>query len=315
MKFYSERDAMNILITGAGGFVGRNLREYFAPKYNTFAVTHSALDLLDEKAVKQYITDNKIDFVIHCAAVGGARRTNYDLGSTDIVSTNLRMFFNLERCLTPDMRMIHLGSGAEYGRAHWQHKMNEDYFDTHIPSDYYGYAKYLISKYIGHRNNIICLRLFGLFGKYEDYRFRFISNAIVKNLLCMPIIINQNVVFDYLYIDDLLKILELFINQEPLFKHYNITTKESVDLYTIAELINNISNYKSKIILLHDGLNTEYSGDNSRLLHEFPSITFTTYQSAIKRLFNYYRDIMDTLDIATVLSDPYLKHCKSCKHT
>jgi GDP-L-fucose synthase len=300
---------MNIMITGAGGFVGRNLQEHLAPKYDIFAATHTDLDLLDANAVKEYLKINKIDIIIHCAAAGGSRKTNYDPGSTDMVEKNLRMFFNLERCLTPNMRMIHLGSGAEYDRRHWRRKMPETFFDRHVPSDCYGYAKYLISKYIGLRDDIVCLRLFGVFGKYEDYRFKFISNAIMKNLLHMPIIINQNVVFDYLYIDDFVNIVEFFIRQIPLYNYYNITPTLSIDLITIAEIINTISDYKSNIIVLHEGLNSEYSGDNSRLLAEYSSISFKEYQVAIEELLFYYRSILPTIDKATIRSDPYLHNC------
>jgi nucleoside-diphosphate-sugar epimerase len=300
---------MNILITGAGGFIGRNLKEYLSPNYKIFATTHDDLELLDEKAVEEYVNDYTIDVIVHCAAIGGSRKANYDPGSTDVVEKNLRMFFNLERCLTPNMRMIHLGSGAEYDRHQWRRKMPETFFDRHVPSDCYGYAKYLISKYIGFRDNIVCLRLFGVFGKYEEYHFKFISNAVVKNLLHMPITINQNVVFDYLYIDDLVKIVELFIRQIPIYNYYNITPTLSIDLITIAEIINTISDYKSDIIVLHEGLNSEYSGDNSRLLAEYSSISFKEYQVAIEELLFYYRSILTTIDKATIRSDPYLHNC------
>lgn len=302
---------MNILITGAGGFVGRNLSEHLAPKFNVFAAKHADLELLDETAVERYVKENRIDLIIHCAAVGGSRKTNYDAGRVDVVDKNLRMFFNLERCLTANMRMIHLGSGAEYDRLHWRPKMSEDYFDRHVPSDSYGYAKYVISKYIERTENITCLRIFGLFGKYEDYRFRFISNAIVRNLLRMPIIINQNVVFDYLYIEDLVKIVEQFIQKKPAGKHYNVTPTESIDLLTIAKIVNQVSGFESEIRVLNEGMNAEYTGDNARLLSELGGFKFTGYREAIAALFKYYSQVLDTLDVDAVRKDPYLESCRT----
>jgi GDP-L-fucose synthase len=82
-----------------------------------------------------------------------------------------------------------------------------------------------------------------------------------------------------------------------------------IDLTTIAEIINAISDYKSKIIVLHEGLNSEYSGDNSRLLAEYSSISLTEYQVAIEKLFSYYRSILTTIDAATIRSDLYLLNC------
>ncbi|MBU2703211.1 GDP-L-fucose synthase [Sporomusaceae bacterium BoRhaA] len=300
---------MKVLITGAGGFVGRNLEEYFSGKHEIFAATHADLDLLDDSAVKNYIEENQIEFIIHCASYGGSRKSNYDEKNDNVVEQNLRMFFNLERCLTPNMRMVYLGSGAEYDRLHWSHKMSEEYFDTYVPADSYGYAKYLISKYIEQTDNIVCLRIFGLFGKYEDYRFKFISNAIVKNLLKMPITINQNVVFDYLYIGDFVKLVKYMIGNKPKEKHYNITPTQSIDLVTIAEIINEISDFKSKIIVLYEGMNREYSGDNNKLLSEVGNFQFTEYVKSIEELYQYYSSIFDTLDVEIIKNDLFISKC------
>lgn len=44
----------NIFITGAGGFIGRNLVESFKDKYNLLIPHRKDLDLLDEKAVDRF---------------------------------------------------------------------------------------------------------------------------------------------------------------------------------------------------------------------------------------------------------------------
>ena len=91
-------------------------------------------------------------------------------------------------------------------------------FDKKIPMDEYGFYKYVCAKYSENSQNIYDLVIFGIYGKYEDYLYRFISNSIIKNLLKMPIVINQNVVFDYLYINDLVKIVGYFISHKPKYK-------------------------------------------------------------------------------------------------
>lgn len=300
-----------ILITGAGGFVGRNLGEYLKDKeqYEVFAVKRTDLDLLDECAVKQYIHEHQITLIIHCANIGGSRKTNYDMSATDVVEKNLRMFFNLQRCLTPAMRMIHFGSGAEYDRRNYKPKMAEDDFDAYVPADAYGYSKYVMSKCIENRDNIICFRIFGLFGKYEDYLFKFISNAIVKNLLQMPIIINQNVIFDYLYINDFCQIIEHFIENKPLYKHYNITPTKSIELLQIANIINEMSDYQSEIKVLHTGMNKEYSGCNERICKELGGFSFMDYRQSIEELYLYYKSNLDLLNVQGVQQDSYLAVC------
>jgi len=302
-----------ILITGAGGFVGKNLTEFLSNKYTVFGAVHKDLDLLDEKAVEEFIIKNGINFIIHCANIGGTRKTGYDKNSVDLVSNNLRMFFNLARCLTPDMRMIHFGSGAEYDKSRALVKISEDEFDRLVPKDDYGYSKYLISKYIEKTENITCLRIFGLYGKYEDYTYKFISNAIVKNLLKMPLIINQNVFFDYLYIDDFTHIVEKIIQKKPSNNIFNITPAEKTDLVSIAEIINEISDFRSEIIVNNEGLNKEYSGDNKKLLDEIGTFKFIPYKDGIKKLYEYFSSNLNKVDTNIIVEDPYLKICRTVK--
>jgi len=304
-------DNLRILVTGAGGFVGKNLTEFLSSKYFVIGAGHNDLELTDENAVKDFIKRNKINFIIHCANIGGSRKTVYDQGSVDVVSKNLRMFFNLARCLTSDMRMIHFGSGAEYDRRNYQPKMSEDFFDTYVPEDDYGYSKYIMSKYIRGSENIVGLRIFGLYGKYEDYKFKFISNAIVKNLIKLPILINQNVMFDYLYINDFLNIVEKFINIKPKRKIYNITPEKSIDIVSAANIINEISNFKSEIIIVNDSMNRAYSGNNSLIMDEISPFKFTSYEDGIQNLYNYYKTIIQTIDFEAIKEDPFLKFCKS----
>lgn len=301
-----------ILITGAGGFVGRNLAEYLpALGYDVHAFTHKALDLLDEAAVADTLAALNPEVIVHCATVGGTRKTGYDAGATDVVSKNLRMFFNLTRALKPGMRMINLGSGAEYDKRFAIPKISETEFDKHVPVDDYGYAKYVISKYIEKTGDITCLRVFGLFGRYEDCRFKFISNAIVKNLLGLPIIINQNAVFDYLCVEDFCALIAGILKVKPSYAHYNITPTESIDLVSLAKLVNDASEKPSEIKVVTPGFNLEYTGSNKRILAELDGFNFTAYGQSVKQLYAYYAVRLGELDLEAVKKDPFLKSCRT----
>ncbi len=306
---------LNLFITGARGFVGRNLVEYlgqFQSKYALFYPYHKDLELADPDKVSSFIKKCNIDVIIHCASVGGSRKTGYDAGKTDIVSSNLRMFFDLVQAMDNDRRLIFFGSGAEYDRQNYKPGMSEDYFGNHIPADDYSFSKYVCSKFAEKSKNIFNLRIFGMFGRYEDYEYKFISNAIVKNLLKLPIVINQNVRFDYMYINDAVKIVERFLSNSPKFNIYNLTTGATVDLKTIANKINEISGFRSEIIVKNPGLGKEYSGSNSRLQKEI-SFKFTPLDSALKELFQYYSSILPDIDRKTIEKDEYMKYCKTTK--
>jgi len=300
---------MSILVTGAEGFVGRNLVELFsAEQYPVLSPTKDELDLTDFDRVGDYLKNNRIETIIHCA-------TTLREGTTyppDTCQNNLRMFFNLQQHMTPATKLINLGSGSEYDRKFWHKKMREEFFGRHVPQDEHSYAKYLISKYIHDTDNenLICLRLFGIFGKYEDYRYKFISNAIVKNLLKMPIVINQNVIYDYICTRDFYSIVKYFINNHTKEKIFNITPVESIDLLTIAAIINKISDYKSDIRILNNGIGVEYSGDNKKLISELGDFCFTPYEASIADLYEYYRQRVNTLDVEAVKKDEYLGYAR-----
>ena len=274
-----------IFITGATGFIGKNLVEKFNDKYHLLIPSHKDLDLLNEKTVNQFFSKNNIDIVIHCAVIGGSRKEEHVDSS---LSGNLRIFFNLLKNKNKFKKMIYLGSGAEYDKSKPIIKVKETDFGKTIPKDEYGFFKYICSKYIEKENGIVNLRLFGLFGKYEDYRYRFISNAIIDNLKGLPISINQNVFFDYMYVDDFFKIIDYFVSQRARYKFYNIGTGKKIDLLTIAKIINRMSKSKTRIIIKNKGLNNEYTCNNNRLLKEMKAIEFTKIDIAIKKLFNYY---------------------------
>lgn len=280
-----------ILITGGSSFIGRNLLENLPKKYYLLAPSHKDLDLLDEKAVEKYFRKYEIDTVIHGSNVGGTRNTT-DL--PNVVITNLRMFFNIVRT-QKYKKMIFLGSGAEYGKSKPLKRIRENDFDKRVPVDEYGFYKYICSKYIQKVDNIINLRLFAVYGKYEDYSLRFISNSLCRNIFGLPIVINQNVVFDYLYIKDLVKIIDFFINKKTKEKFFNVGRGEGIDLLTIAKEINNIAKDKSKIIVKNRGLQNEYTCDNTLFLKTIKSFTFTDFKTSLDELYNYYKSIKKTL--------------------
>jgi GDP-L-fucose synthase len=206
----------------------------------------------------------------------------------DIISTNLRMFFNLEYHKNRYQKFLHIGSGAVYDLRRSMEKVKEEDFLDQIPADLYGFSKYIIAKYIEKEPKFYDLRLFGIFGKYEDYTMRLISNLICNALLNNKLILNQNRIFDYLYIDDLITIMDFFIENEPHEKSYNLTPDHSISLLEIAGKIQNITQEKMPVEIKQEGLGLEYTGDNIRLKMFFPDIRFTSMDVAIQQLWNWY---------------------------
>jgi len=284
---------MRILITGGSGFIGRNLAEQLASTYEVLAPSSGELDLLNEQAVREFLSTHSFDVIVHAAATRSNRRV---AAPPDLLDRNCRMFFNLVRNLVDDERrfgkMIHFGSGAEYDRFQVPARVREDYFDTRVPRDAYGFSKYICAKYIERSDRIVNLRLFGVFGAYEDYTVRFISNACCRVLKGLPIVLRQDIVFDYLYIKDLVKITMWFIENDARHKAYNICTGRPVALTELARVIARVSAQVSgrnpSVSVLTEGMGPEYSADNSRMLTEMGGYQFWDLEGSIRDLYAWY---------------------------
>lgn len=301
-KKHSLKKVKKILITGGSGFIGKNLKESLGKEFKIFAPSSKQLNLLDYSQVQNYLKKHKFDDVIHSAAYMVTRNSSKD--PTLELGYNLRMYFNLARANNLYKRMFYFGSGAEYDMRHYRPKMSEEYFDTHVPMDDYGFAKYIMAKFTQHLDNVYDLKLFGIFGKYEDWQIRFISNACCKAVFSMDITIKQNVYFDYLYIGDLAKIMKKFLKFKKIpYKHYNICTGETVDLLSIAKIVKEISGKKISIVVKKRGLKKEYSGDNKRLLKLLENFRFTPLKESIGELYNWYEDNKKIIDKSKLLFD------------
>ena len=278
---------MNILLTGSGGFIGSNLKKHFAEKFNLFTPRSAELDLCDKKAVKEYFSKRKIDLVIHCASVGGARGIT---DSTDTLEKNLLMFNNILSCKNESVRVITFGSGAMYGKHRQLHKVCEREIGEIVPKDLYGLSKMEIAKLVEKRNDVLCLNIFACYG-YDEKDSRFPSYAINCVINHKPIIINQNVIFDYLWVEDMVKIVEFFVNNKIHDKIINITPSLSISLEEIAKIVNNLSGINNEIIIKNTKLGNEYTGENSLLLEHLKDFEFTSYEIGLSKLYNHIRTI------------------------
>ncbi|MCF2674258.1 NAD-dependent epimerase/dehydratase family protein [Fusobacterium varium] len=245
-----------ILITGATGFIGRNLIEKLHDSnYEILALILEEKEkniipdvecilwsrFLDEKNEEVYSLNRKkikhVDVVIHLASYGVDPKDNdinLMIDSNVNLTKNLLMSLKKINC----KKIIFTGSGFEYGDK-GKIKLNEDmYLD---PFSIYGATKassFLIGKKICETLNInfINLRLFNIFGEYE-----------AKNRLLPQLIFNSleekklnfttgEQIRDYLYIKDVVKAYEIILKLN-LFDNeiYNICSSEEISIRNFIE--------------------------------------------------------------------------------
>lgn len=259
-----------ILITGSNGFIGKSLVELLEknPNYKIIAKDHKSLDLMNLDKVKDFFDENKIDYVIHCATVGG-RRMDPDVSR--IFYENTKMFENLILFRDYYKIMITFGSGAE--------------LESEFPLNYYGLSKkYITEKIRKQKLNSVVLRLWGCFGKYETSD-RFIKTNIQRYKRHQSLNVHQDRLMDFFYIDDLVPIVDYYLQIENgsslLRRELDVVYDQPKKLTEIAEIINNLEEHKSKIEIENPEVLT-YRGRYSLFLDNFK---FIGLYEGIKKMY------------------------------
>lgn len=268
-----------VLLTGGSGFIGRNIKDYLENVCELYAPCRQELNLLDEKEVRNYLTENKIDIVIH-AANPNPVKNSLDKSET-MFEDSMRVFMNLYQAKDCYEYMYTLGSGAEYDKSQDIILIPEEDEGRAIPYDSYGLAKFVMNELIEHSDKHCNLRIFACYGP-TDHASKFITHVIHCCMKNEPITIRQDCYFDYMHVSDLAKILEYFIYHKPQHKAYNVCTGTRYTLREIAEMVRSQMHMENEITVLNPGWNKEYTGSNQRLLSEIGEYTFMSLEDGIR---------------------------------
>jgi nucleoside-diphosphate-sugar epimerase len=218
---------MNILITGANGYIGKSLYNAFKHKYNVTAITRQDYDLTNYQYLKKLFRTD-YDVVLHCAVTGGNRLKQ---DSWDVMDNNLRMYYNLLDYKHSYDKFIHFGSGAEITAANTP----------------YGLSKKVISNSISEIDKFYDIRIFGVFDENE-LDTRFIKSNIIRYLNKQSMEIHNDKLMDFFYMKDLITLVNYFItNDVPYKSSVNCTYLNSLKLSDIANIINKLDSYQVDI--------------------------------------------------------------------
>ena len=128
------------LITGAGGFLGSRLFEYFKDREGVEAigVTHRELDIVDSLAVSAVIKAIQPNVVLHCAAISNTGHCEENPKLSDAV--NVRGTANVAKaCRENGSRMVFMSSDQIYTGADSLEPNREG--EEHRPQNVYGKDK------------------------------------------------------------------------------------------------------------------------------------------------------------------------------
>jgi GDP-L-fucose synthase len=116
--------------------------------------------------------------------------------------------------------------------------------------------------------------------------------------------VKQNRYFDFLDVDDLMPVLEWFIEGAPRHPAYNVTPDGAVTLHDVACMVREISGKSHlPIRVAQEGMGLEYSGDNSRLRREMPNFALTPMRKSVEKLYLWYAENRHLVDRNLLLLD------------
>ena len=318
---------MNILVTGAAGFIGfhlvyalnklhkvkiigiDNINNYYDTnlKKNRLKILKTdckrfnfiKVDICDDKKLKYIFKNYKINIVIHLAAQAGVR---YSIENPKkYLNTNIAGFFNIINFSTifKIKHLIYASSSSVYGNSN-SFPLGET-ADTSNPLSFYASTK-KSNEIIAHSFNMIhnlkCtgLRFFtvyGPFGRPDMSLFKF-CDSIVKSRK-INLFNKGKHMRDFTYIDDVVKSIILILNKKNNKNEhdiYNICSKNPKSLKTFVNLIEKNLNKKSKVKFLNIQKGDVYKthGNNDRLVKYTKYKNFTPIEIGIPKFVKWYNE-------------------------
>ncbi len=302
-----------ILITGAKGFLGSNVAKHFkALGYETYGIGHGGLSVEESKEIgldywkKDDISIKSIlefeqtfDVIVHCGgsgSVGFSVEYPYDDFKKTVDGT--LEVLEYMRVHNPNAHLIYPSSPAVQGE-HPDTPMKEEYIGK--PASPYGYhkkiAEDLCRSYSEKYNlKVSIIRLFSVYG-----------NGLKKQLLWDACKKLQNakdeVVFwgtgeetrDFIYIDDVLIIVDILLKQDERFVLINGGTGVKHSIKDVVEMIRDLV-APSVEIQFNNQLNTGnpiYYWANTQKLENYGFKTNKHLKQEIKDYVNWVKGLND----------------------
>ena len=295
-----------ILVLGGNGFLGRNLCKYLAdcgekvysfdmsmPEVADNRIEYIAGDFFDDYTLEETVKGMDVIYHAICTLNPGNSNEKCILGyERDFVQTaKLCSYLKDTEC-----RMIFFSSGGTvYGNQEVQ-PITED--AVPVPINHYGNLKLCIENTMRTFNfqmkkNMLIARISNPYGPGQDYHkgVGFIDAAIKHTIAGETIEIwgDGNVVRDYIYIDDLCRMLYALIEYHGDTEVFNLSSNTGVSQNDIVDILKQIDPavkvaYKpgrsvdaKKIIL-----------DNSRI-HSICDFEMVSIEEGIRRYYDYIK--------------------------
>ena len=250
-----------LLITGAGGFIGRNVIDYYQAKnVNLILVdTEDCIAKHELNKVTSFETidwdtwDKPIDGIIHLGAISDTTCDDWSKLLYYNVEASLAMVKLSRRFKVP---LVYASSAAVYGDG------KQGYSDAHSknsvyePLNLYGKSKLEADKLIlkqikegSQDHSIYGLRFFNVYGPYERRKASMasvISQAYAQITetgrmrlfkSSHPAYADGGQLRDFVFVGDVIRVIDFLLESKPISGIYNVGTGEAKSFKQMIELV------------------------------------------------------------------------------
>jgi UDP-glucuronate 4-epimerase len=312
---------MNILVTGAAGFIGSHVCEHFVEfGYNVIGIDnfddfypvkfkhlnlaelqgnskfqfHEA-DIRDDKALHSIFSSNQIDIVIHLAAKAGVRPSIDSITEYYDVNVNGTVSLLESMRIHEVKKMLFASSSSIYGNNLKVPFSETDRVDNPI-------SPYASSKKSGellchvyshlYKFDITCLRFFTVFGPRQrpDLAIHKFTRLIDEDKP-IPFYGDGSTSRDYTYIDDIVNGINCALNHLDGYRIYNLGESKVINLNQLVEIIGNTLGKKAILqqLPLQQGDVTITYADISKAKSEIGYNPEYNIETGIKKFVEWYK--------------------------
>jgi GDP-L-fucose synthase len=117
-----------------------------------------------------------------------------------------------------------------------------------------------------------------------DPKHKLIPSVIEQASKDNTVVLRQDCFFDFLYVTDIADVLIHFIEENNLYKNYNLCSGRRIKITAIAEEVCLQMGVDATVICQKGDFNFEYTGSNDRLLAEMPEWKLTSMNDSIANI-------------------------------
>ncbi len=211
----------NILVTGAGGQLGSEIKELSSSyQYKFFFTDRDELDITDKNDISKFVEDNNIDIIINCAAYTAVDKAEENVDNANLINHQAVKYL-AEIAKKESIKLIHISTDYVFDGENYKPYVETDKVN---PQSVYGKTKLdgeRVLQKINPENSII-IRTSWVYSSY--------GSNFVKTMLKLGTERDSlDIIFDQIgtptYAKDLAKtILDIFpkiINEDVEMYHYS----------------------------------------------------------------------------------------------